>query len=189
MTSLDDDFRRTQLGDGEAFARWVRRVEPQLRAVLRRFARAVDVEAVLQEGLLRMWLLAPTLDLTGKHASLPYASTIVRNLAVHEAKRSGALVPLEPVSDGPPREIPVAPAPVPDPGLREAVLACLRRLRGKPAKALVARLESQGKLPDRDLAARVGMTLNTFLQNVVRARRQIADCLKSHGVPTEEYVR
>ena len=36
--------------------------------------------------------------------------------------------------------------------------------------------------PDRSLAERVGMKLNTFLQNVTRARRLLADCLRRRGV-------
>jgi DNA-directed RNA polymerase specialized sigma24 family protein len=68
VTDLDDLYRRTQRGDSDAFTEWVRRVEPALRARLSPFARQVDVEAVIQEALLRMWRLAPKLELTGANA-------------------------------------------------------------------------------------------------------------------------
>ncbi len=37
-------------------------------------------------------------------------------------------------------------------------------------------------MPDRSLAEALGMRLNTFLQNVARARRLLADCLREAGV-------
>ena len=188
MSDLDNAFVRTQLGDRDAFTDWVRSVEPPLRASLRRFARQADVEAILQEGLMRMWVLAPTLKLEGKHASLRYAATIVRNLAVREAQKSGALVPLCD-ADGPVHDVPGEPAPPSDPGLRRAILECLKKVPGAPAKALLARLQDRGATHDRELAARVGMQLNTFLQNVVRARVHMARCLESRGVPVEGLTR
>ena len=87
MSEIDALFRRTRAGEHDAFTAWVRLCEMPLRNSLRRFARAVDVEAVLQEGLLRMWRLAPTLELEGKDASLRMAHTIVRRLAISEARR------------------------------------------------------------------------------------------------------
>ena len=38
----------------------------------------------------------------------------------------------------------------------------------------------------RTLAARLRMTVNTFLQNVVRARRHLAECLGSKGIDVPE---
>jgi RNA polymerase sigma-70 factor (ECF subfamily) len=187
LTDLDDLYRRTQGGDVDAFTEWVRRVEPALRGRLRPFARHVDVEAVIQEALLRMWRLAPTLELTGANASLRYLGTIARNLALAEARAMGAEVPLE-NPEGETIEIPVPPAPVPDKGLRAAILGCLEALRGSPARAIGARL-SYGERPDRELAAEIAMTLNTFLQNVVRARRALAECLKGKGIVVTEMLR
>jgi hypothetical protein len=54
-------------------------------------------------------------------------------------------------------------------------------LPGKPAAALAERLAADGA-SDARLAARLGMTLNTFLQNFGRARRLLAECLGKRGV-------
>ncbi|MHC4210719.1 MAG: hypothetical protein ACYSWT_13510, partial [Planctomycetota bacterium] len=69
MSAIDDAYERTQEGDQEAFTSWVRLCETPLRKSLRPFAPYVDVESVVQEGLLRMWTLAPTLTLEGENAS------------------------------------------------------------------------------------------------------------------------
>ena len=187
MTTLDDLFRRTQSGEVDAFSAWVRRVEPELRRRLRPFARVADVEAVIQEALLRMWKLAPTLELTGENASMRYLATIARNLAAHEARRWGAEVPL--VDDqGEVFEIAAPPTLAADLPLRAAILECLKRLSGAPARALRSRLEMSER-PDRELAVLTMMKLNTFLQNVVRARRAVAACLDSKGIRLEEVLR
>src|SRR6266516_4277521 len=86
---LEDAFRHSRSGDLEAFAEWVRMVEIPLRRSLRRFARAVDVEVVVQETLLRMWLLAndPQWVLEGDNASLKVAFRVARNVALEEIRR------------------------------------------------------------------------------------------------------
>jgi len=75
----------------DAFADWMGRVERLIRLSLRRFARAADVEGVVQETLMRMWLLArePERRLTGEDASLRYALGMARNIARSEARRLG----------------------------------------------------------------------------------------------------
>jgi len=187
VTPIDAAYRRAQAGDHGGFAEWIRHVEHRLRASLRSFALGVDVEAIVQEGLLRMWVLAPTLDLEGEDASLRYAGRLVRNLANREAKRVSTLAPLEGPDGTLEHDVAVPPVPSSDPGLRRAILECMERLPAKPALALEARLAGRGIEPDRDLAARVRMTLNTFLQNVVRARKHLAKCLGSKGVAVEEW--
>lgn len=183
MSEIDHAFRRAQLGDREAFADWVRRVEMPLRKSLRSFARSVDVEAIVQEGLLRMWVLARELTLAGESASLRYALRLVRNLAINEARRMGTLAPGDP-----PPEPAVQPAPVPDAGLRRVILRCLERLPTMPGRAIRERLLNHDCLADRDLARRVGMQLNTFLQNIGRARKHLRECLESHGLSLHEYL-
>ena len=188
MSPIDAAYARVREGSHPGFAAWVRLVEPALRAGLRGFARHADVEAVVQEALLRMWRLAPALELAGENASLRYAARIARNLALQEARRLGRQVPLDD-GQGEAFEVAVPPDPVPDRGLRAAILECLRKLPGKPAAALAARLEDGGESADRDLAVRLRMTVNTFLQNVVRARQHLKECLRSHGVSVEELIR
>jgi RNA polymerase sigma-70 factor (ECF subfamily) len=188
VTAIDTAFTRARCGDPEGFADWVRAVERPLRSSLRGFARHVDVEAMLQEGLTRMWVLAPRVALTGDNASLRYALRLVRNLALREAERAGRFERLDPDDPGGNPGPTIEPEPPPDPGLRQAILDCLGLLSRRPAAALAARLRGEGAEPDRVLAERVGMRLNTFLQNVVRARRLLAECLESKGISTREYT-
>lgn len=180
MTAIDAAYQRTRSGDHEGFADWVRLVELRLRASVRRFARHVDTEAIVQEALLRMWKLAPTLDLDGEDASLRFATTIAANLARNEIRRAGRFAPLD---EGDASTVAIEIDPPSDPALRAAIRACLERLRGRPRQALLARLHDAGRSPDRDLAGALGMTVNTFLQNVVRARTGLRECLESRRVP------
>lgn len=184
MSALDTHFARTQAGDLDGFTAWVRDVEPTLRRRLESFAPHVDVECVVQEALLRMWRLAPTLALSGEDASLRYVSRLARNLALNEARRFNPAV--SGLGDEGAPEPSSSDAPPADPWLRRHIAECLARLRGQPKVALLARLASHGDEPDGALAARVAMKLNTFLQNVVRARRQLSDCLASKGLTVEE---
>ena len=185
-TALDRAFAGATAGDAHAFAAWLGLAEGPLRRSLGPFAPAVDVEAVLQEALLRMWKLAPALRLTGPDASLRYAQRIARNLAISEARRHKRLpaVELDALERLP--EGRVDPDPVPDPGLRRIIMECIEHLPRRPREALRARLRAAGRSPDRDLAAPLHMQLNTFLQNIVRARALVADCLRRHGVQLEE---
>jgi RNA polymerase sigma-70 factor (ECF subfamily) len=184
-TAIDRAFRGTQAGDANAFATWIRLTEGQLRRSLRPFATHVDIEAILQEGFLRVWKLAPDLRLTGPDASLRYAFRIIRNLAISEARRHKRLTPLELEALDRLPEASVNPDPLPDPALRRLILECIERLPRRPREALLARLAGSGLSPDRDLAAGLQMKLNTFLQNIVRARKLVADCLRRHGVTLE----
>ena len=185
MSEIDDAYQRIQEGDEEAFTSWVRFCETPLRKSLRRFARYVDVESVVQEGLLRMWRLAPTQKLEGENASLRFALRLVHNLAVSEARRHGKATQaeLEDLTEFPDLEVP--PDPPADDWLRQAILRCLEKLPNRPRAALTARLREG---PDRELARSVRMQLNTFLQNIVRARKLMAECLKRAGVNVEDYV-
>lgn len=188
MSTVDHAFARARLGDPEGFAGWVRAVEFPLREALRRFARSVDVEAVVQEALLRMWVLAPTLELSGEDASLRYAHTIARNLALEECRRLRHAPPAG-AGDDPDVVRDPRPEPPPDPLLRRVIRTCLGKIGGKPRRALQARLDAHGLVHDRVLAERLGLTLNTFLQNVTRAKNQLAACLARNGVHLERVTR
>lgn len=185
MSAIDEDYGRTREGNTEAFASWVRRCEPSLRKSLSPFARATDTEAILQEALLRMWRLARGLALGGENASLRYALRLTRNLALSELRRQRRvsaveLAELERLPQGA-----VDPDPPPDDLLRRAVSRCIEKLPPRPRQVLRLRLTG---LPDRDLARSATMKLNTFLQNVVRARRLLAECLDRAGVRVAEYL-
>jgi DNA-directed RNA polymerase specialized sigma24 family protein len=177
---LDAHLVAIAAGDPDAFARWVAGAEPRVRASLSSFADRVDVEAVLQECLLRVWQVAPRVVPDGRpEALLRLAVRIGRNLAVDELRRRRIL----PSDDVVPE--PSAWPPAPDPMLREVIARCRQDLPEKPALALGARLRDGASAPDRDLAQALGMKLNTFLQNFSRARRLLAECLRRAGVDLE----
>jgi DNA-directed RNA polymerase specialized sigma24 family protein len=186
-TAADDELLAAiGTGDAAAFGRWLAGAEDRLRGSLRSFAERVDVEAVLQETLVRVWQLAPRVVPDGRpHALLRLAIRIARNLAVSDLRRRR----LEPVEadilerlTADAQEFSPGPDRWRDPLLRRAIEECRQRLPARPAQALNARLASAGAEPDARIAEGVGMRLNTFLQNIVRARRLLADCLRRRGI-------
>lgn len=172
-------------GDVAAFARWAGAVEVPLRLGLRRFAAGVDVEVVVQEALLRVWQVAPRFTHDGRpKALLRFAATAAHHVAVSELRRLGAAtVPLDEVALG----TAVEPHP-PDPRLRAAIAGCHEKLPDKPKTALAARLTSFGAEDDQALSQRLGMSLNTFLQNVTRARAALRACLEKLGIDVAQEV-
>ncbi len=189
MADLDIHLAAIVAGHQAAFARWLAGAEAPLRDALRGFARQVDVEAVLQEALLRAWQVAPRLAPDGRpNALLRFAVRAARNLAVDEARRAGFRAPVDEeelsrLLDG----LAGAGAPEgPDPLLRRLIAACREKLAARPRAALDARLAAAGVEDDAAVAARLGMRVNTFLQNVSRARRALAGCLRRAGVPAAE---
>jgi len=187
MADLDLHLPAIAAGDDGAYARWLSGAEPELRASLRAFAAAVDAEAVLQEALLRVWQVAPRLAPDGRpNALLRFAVRTARNLALDEARRGGHRLTVH--ADGPELDA-LAGSETPeqsDPLLRRLILSCRDHLAARPRQALEARLAAGGYEPDAVLAARLGMRLNTFLQNVGRARRALVECLRRGGVAVEE---
>ena len=187
MEDLDQYLPGIVSGDARQFAGWMARCEGRLRDSLSPFAASVDAEAVLQEALLRVWQVAPRFVPDGRpNGLLRLGVRIARNLAVDELRRRQREVRDLDVQDGdatgPVEEMAEVPV-VPDPLLRRLIADCREQLPGKPAQALAARLEGAGATPDETLAERLGMRLNTFLQNVGRARRLLAECLERRGVP------
>jgi len=167
-------------GDTAAFARWLAGAEPAVRLSLRSFATVIDVEAVLQEALLRVWQVAARFEPDGRPNGLVrFGVRIARNLAISECRRMRAAAVAEPP------EVPVEPA-APDPLLRSAIVECRDKLPPKPREALDARLASAGARADEELAESLGMRLNTFLQNFTRARQLLADCLRKRGIRIDE---
>jgi DNA-directed RNA polymerase specialized sigma24 family protein len=182
VTALDQLVPAIVAGDADAFGRWLAGVEPRLRASLSSFAEQVDVEAVLQECMLRIWQVAPRFVDDGRpEALVRLAIRIARNLAIGELRRRrvdpATTLQLE-AATAP------EPASTPDPLLREVIAGCREKLPGKPAAALQARLDGAWR-PDVELAEELGMKLNTFLQNFTRARKLLADCLAKHGIDVE----
>jgi DNA-directed RNA polymerase specialized sigma24 family protein len=182
----DDLLSAIGAGDAAAFARWLAGAEDRLRGSLRSFAELADVEAILQETLVRVWQVAPRVVPDGRpHALLRLAIRIGRNLAV-SALRQRRLEPVEAAAlerlAAETETFTPGPDRWRDPMLRRAIDDCRRRLPARPARALEARLDSAGAEPDVRLAERLGMRPNTFLQNVVRARRFLADCLRKRGI-------
>ena len=181
MIDLDVHLAAVQTGDAAAFARWLAGAEMPLRSSLRRFASSVDTEAVMQETLLRVWQAAPRCEPDGRpNCLVRFAMRIARNLALSEIRRQHG--PGAAPTDQDIDEIPDPAITLPDPLLRLRIRECLGKLPAKPARAIWARLDGAGLHPDKWLAERLGMTLNTFLQNVTRARRLLAQCLHRYGI-------
>jgi RNA polymerase sigma-70 factor (ECF subfamily) len=176
---LDELLPAIGAGDVNAFGRFVAGAEAPLRASLRSFATRIDVEAVLQETLLRMWQIAPRFTPDGNpNAFLRFAHRSCRHLAISELRRVRSSVSDADLVDQTPSE----PAAPPDPLLRRTIEICRDKLPRKPAAALEARMASQGAEPDARLAERLNMSLNAFLQNFTRARKLLAECLEKRGV-------
>jgi RNA polymerase sigma-70 factor (ECF subfamily) len=177
---LDALLPLVQAGDASAFGRWMAGAEPPLRRALRSFAATVDVEAMLQETFLRVWQCAPGFVPEGRDALLRFAHRVSRHLCLSELRRHHGEASLD--APGALEAADLQAEAPPDPLLRAAIAECRERLPGKPAAALAQRLGSSGDEPDAQLAARLGMTLNTFLQNFTRARKLLAECLEKRGV-------
>ncbi|MCC6650839.1 MAG: hypothetical protein IT348_06790 [Candidatus Eisenbacteria bacterium] len=189
MSELDGLWEQAGGSDPQAFGQWAGRVERPVRLYLRPWAARVDVECIVQEALLRMWVRANDGEaepLTGENASLRWCCRVAWNLARNEARKRGREV----VTD--PQEMPetsVSPEEHSSPGLRRAIAECVQALGEKLRSVLLARLEDHGLRGDLALAESLDMTKNTFLQNIVRARKQVAACLEGKGVALEESVR
>lgn len=179
--SLDLDVHLQAIVDGDrrAFGLWLTAAEPNVRASLRSFAAVIDVEAVLQEALLRVWQVAPRFERDGQpNGLLRLGVRIARNLAISEVRRTKATQPSA--------EIEVAvEVSTPDPMLRTAIAECRDKLPPKPRQVLDSRLASGGIHEDEELAEQIGMRLNTFLQNFTRARQLLAECLRKRGIAIE----
>jgi DNA-directed RNA polymerase specialized sigma24 family protein len=186
MNAEDPQLSAIIAGDPDAFGHWIAGAEPSLRKTLRPFAALVDTEAVLQEALLRVWQVAPKFVPDGKpNALLRFAVITTRNAAVSELRRSApSAQQLDALEHQLAAQESAEPS-VPDPFLREAIEECRQKLPRQPAAALEQRLSSGGTEDDAVLALRVGMKLNTFLQNFTRARKLMAECLKKRGVELE----
>lgn len=187
MTDIDEYTEAIIAGDATAFGHFMARAEGTVRDSLRSFAGRVDTESVLQETFLRIWQVAPRYQSDGKsNGLLRLALRIARNLAISETRRlrtgknytDDLYHRVQALQQG------EGPRP-PDPLLRRVIDGCRARLPKKPAQALTERLESAGGQADSALAARVGMTKNTFLQNFTRARKFLAQCLKDSGIDLE----
>lgn len=183
MTDLDVHLPGIRQGDARAFGAWLAAAEPTLRRGLRSFARQVDVEAVLQEALLRVWQVAPRFEPDGKPDGLVrLAQRIGWNLAITETRRlKTAAVDPEVLAAGI-DETQRVEVRLPDPLLRETIGRCREKLPPRPKQALAARLDGAGGVPDATLALRLGMEKNTFLQNFTRARKLLLECLQRAGV-------
>lgn len=182
MPDLDPLHPALAAGDLDALASFMAAAEAPLRRALGSFAAHVDVEAVLQETFLQLWQVAPRLVLDGQpQALLRFCHRCARNLCLTQVRRRvRALRYAEELAAQ--DEPGLSPEAAPDPLLRAALAECQAALPRKPQAALHSRLAAQGDAADATLAERLGMSLNTFLQNFTRARRLLAECLRKRGV-------
>lgn len=180
MTDTDQHLTAIADRDAVAFGRWMAETERTLRDGLRPFAASVDTEAVLQETFLRLWQVAPRFVPDGRpDGLLRLGLRIAKNLAISETRHHRTRPVDAAVLD---ETVQAEVAPPPDPLLARVIAACRDKLPKKPGEALAARIESGGSDPDETLAERLGMRVNTFLQNVTRAKKMLAECLAGQGV-------
>jgi len=169
-------------GNADAFGRFIGGAELDVRRSLRPFAARVDVEAIVQEAFLRVWQTAPRFVPDGApNALVRFTARVARNLALSAVRRKHEELPGD-------DDLARAPAPLgatSDPMLRKLIADCFEKLPNQPAAAMRLRLESAGADPDLKLAEAGGMRLNTFLQNVTRARKLLGECLERQGVTIE----
>jgi RNA polymerase sigma-70 factor (ECF subfamily) len=183
VIDLDVHFPGIRARETAAFAQWMSVAEPAVRESLRSFVRVVDVEAVLQEALLRVWHVSPRFVADGKpNGLLRLAVRIARNLAISEVRRTKSR-PVDPEELEEGRDV-AMPEP-PDPLLRQVLAKCFELLPEQPRRVLSARLASVRESDDAS-AERLGMRLNTFLQNFGRARKLLGECLRKNGISVEE---
>jgi RNA polymerase sigma factor (sigma-70 family) len=181
---LDVHLHAIVRSDKQSFAYWLAGAERPVRESLRSFAKVIDVEAVLQEALLRVWQVAPRFEPDGRpNGLLRLGVRIARNLAVSEVRRTRS-TPTEDADLEALQEHVATSAP--DPILRQAIEACRDKLPNKPRQAIDARLASGGGADDTELATALGMKLNTFLQNITRARQLLAECLHRSGIVIDQ---
>jgi RNA polymerase sigma-70 factor (ECF subfamily) len=156
-----------------------------VRASLGRFAAAVDTEAVLQETFLCVWQVANRVEPDGRpEPLLRLAFRIAHNLAISELRRQRRVTPTEEeeLRRAADEQAAAVQPSAPDPLLRRIIARCRQLLPPQPRRVLKARVDACGGTSDGVLAEQLAMRLNTFLQNFTRARRLLADCLRSHGV-------
>jgi len=188
MDDLDLDLDAIVAGDADAFGRWLAGAEPALRAALASFATSVDVEAVVQEALLRAWQVAPRVERDGRpNALLRLCLRAGKNLAIDEARRARRAPDTLP-DDAALEALALGHEPLGDPFVAEALRECREELPRRPAAALAQRIDTGGARSDRDLAAALDMKLNTFLKNFGRARKLLAECLQRRGVDLFELL-
>lgn len=173
-------------GDAGAFARALAVIEPSLRASLRSYAAKLDVEAVVQEALLRSWQVAPRFVPDGRpNGFLRFTVRIAHNLAIDELRKRRELPSEASALDEASARTMALESSVlaaPDPMLRARIVFCYEQLPPKNALAMHARIEARGGESDTAIAEQLGMRLNTFLQNVTRARKLLERCLEEQGV-------
>ena len=182
MDDLNSLWPAIARADAAAFARFLAHAELPLRRSLATFARAIDTESIVQEALLRVWQVAARYEPDGRpNGLLRLTLRIARNLALDETKRvrraAASLELGQPLLEA---EAETASAGV-DPFFRDVVAGCLEGLPPQPSLALRTRLADEGAEPDASIAARCRMKTNTFLQNVSRARRLLAECLQKRA--------
>lgn len=162
---------RARAGDTAAAAHVVRTLAPRLvRVATRILADAAEAEDVAQETLARVWTKAPGWNLFGPAKIETWAHRVAINLSVDRLRRRARLD----ITDEPPEQEDVGPAPGASLEARETAKAVQAALSGLPDRQRAAlSLVHFEELSGRDAAAALGITVEALESLLARARRTL----------------
>ncbi len=155
--------------------------ERDLRAWLRsRFPENRDVDDVVQESYLRLWMARAASPVDCARA---YLFTTARNVALGLLRRPRVFSPLGTAEHEPARLVQDEADVVEQVCLRQEtalLLAAIDRLPGRCREIFI--LRKLRAVPQREIADRLKLSERTVEVQVARGARRVADFLQRHGV-------
>ena len=183
MTEIDEVFEGVRARRDFAFQNWITMVEMPLHLSLRRFARAVDVECVVQQTFVDAWKLLRQkgYEWPSENVSLQWVISVAWDVARSEARRNGFehLLPPHEVSEaepGPDEKARIA--------LREAMKDCTPKLTAEEEVTLLCRLQ-HGGFSEASIAGCCRKDVTTLASIVTKARRKVIRCLERKGIEVD----
>jgi RNA polymerase sigma-70 factor (ECF subfamily) len=176
LTSLEDLLARVARADRIAFAELYQRTSAKLMGVALGILKdRTSAEDVLQAAYVRVWKYADAYDPTAARP-ITWLSTIVRNAAIDEVRRSGAgRAVLWREDEGDPLDLVMDPTVAPAPWDLEALRSCLRGLDPVHRQCiLLAYYEGYSR---EDLSERFDRPIGTIKTWLHRGLNALKQCL------------